>query len=457
MEKYENFTYPDIVRARKKSSSYKTVVSIFLFLLALATLFFTLNYLFDVTSIFNRISIFSRIFSFDDPQDYVSTYLSRSSKLGLRRDVIILLGRKGEELNEVKTELQKLEEAKKSFLDGMNEKKTVFHENIAAVDAEGSSIKMKSIVQLNKRELRFKTDIEKRIAAYMEIYQQKAQRLMTEHDKYEAELAELTNYIKDLEKQKGVEAIYDNSALFVEETKRRYYERLLFLIEQEEYRKAVSVLQTLQKLEYGDGDQIDPQENILVKLLSVVEEYQYKLNLLEKESDLEELKMAYLAEDYKKSLTLIKHIEAAGFMRPVLAELKNTLYENIGMVPEIAEEIGLKGSLKDLMKKAQNYEKTKEYEKALKIYEDLLILNLPPYDREYIIQRIHSIIVLFARNDIKREENTKAIKYLEDARKQYREGSEKESAKLYRTLITECPNSDYVTEALDGLINIEAE
>ena len=84
----------------------------------------------------------------------------------------------------------------------------------------------------------------------------------------------------------------------------------------------------------------------------------------------------------------------------------------------------------------------------------LLIFPLPSYDREYILNRVHSLWLEVELRRVKREENTKAIKYLESARILNREGNEKGAIEYYRMLLTECPHSDFVSDAVDEIMNL---
>jgi hypothetical protein len=82
------------------------------------------------------------------------------------------------------------------------------------------------------------------------------------------------------------------------------------------------------------------------------------------------------------------------------------------------------------------------------MYEDLLMYSIPSYDQEYILSRIRVLWLDIEKRRMTREENTRAIKYLESARLLNNEGKEKEALAYYEKLIIECPNSDYKKQAL---------
>jgi len=62
----------------------------------------------------------------------------------------------------------------------------------------------------------------------------------------------------------------------------------------------------------------------------------------------------------------------------------------------------------------------------------------------------------FLKNETKRNENTRATQFMADAGKAYREGRETEALDTYRRLILECPNSDYLKDALEQVVRISS-
>ena len=123
---------------------------------------------------------------------------------------------------------------------------------------------------------------------------------------------------------------------------------------------------------------------------------------------------------------------------------------------QIEENIELREKVNELAGKAAQLEKNGEYGKAVDTFESLLILPLPSYDREHILNRVHSLWLEVELRRLKREENTKAIKYLESARILNREGNEKEAVDYYRMLLIECPHSDFVGDAVNEIMKLRA-
>ncbi len=428
------------------------VLTVILFLCALTVVFFTVNYFFSFFTFSIKVPFLVVNDSAEDIPGYVMSYLSKATKESVHKDVLLLMQGKRDELLRNETELQRLEEDKKSFLDSMNRKKEVFQDNISIVDEKEAMKSLRSAAHLNRIEIHFQNETERRIEKYLSIYQQKKNKLLDEKERIKQELRELTKYMQSLESEKGIEKLTDTGSLFVMDVKRRAYERFLFYVKREEYGKALKVL---------DGMEFDESElkqiDIVRNLITILDEYKRRLTLLESGTLFEDIKLSYLEENYKKTLSSIEAVDSEAFLSPMLGDLRNVLYRNMRMKEEIGEEIGLKGEVKVLKKKAVELERRGEYDKAVKIYEDLLILDLPSYDREYVISKIHSIMAEAVRNDIKREDNTRAIKYLDTARDLYREGREKEAFKVYKQIVTECSNSDYVEEAISTMLEITAE
>jgi tetratricopeptide (TPR) repeat protein len=249
-----------------------------------------------------------------------------------------------------------------------------------------------------------------------------------------------------IEAGQGLEKLSGDPGLFVHRAKGKTLQRFLLYVKRGEYESALKLYKRMKIEPLGSG-QLDTVKTLLERL----NEYKTRLSLYEHSSLLDDIKLSYLEEDYQKTFS---HIQASDYLRPMLYDLQGVLYRNIETREQINQEIELKKKMKSLKRKAEDFEKRGEYENALKIYEDLLILNLPAYDREYLISKIHSLISESVRRQIKREDNTKATKYLESARDLYQQGREKEAEEVYREIATECPNSDYVEEAISAMLEI---
>lgn len=438
---------------RRKKGMVKNIFSLIFFILSIIFVISIINYIHPFTELFNRIPFFSVNHSLTDAENYVASYLSRPSKEMVQRDALLLLGRKKSALKNLENELKRLDREKGLFTDSMEEKRVMFEENISIIDGKEVKKNLKSAVSLSRSKNQFKKEVQSRTDTYQNLYTVKKERLIEEKERYKVEIADLTMFIKNIENGDRVEESINKNMFFIAEAKRDLIERVLFLINNQEYEDAIDVLGNLLAMEFGGNEEI--HEGLLVRLLSVLEEYNNRVDFLQEESLFEEIKMGYLSEDYSEVLGKLDTLEAGGYLRPLLTGLRSALNENIVLAEEITDEVELKGSMTKLIEKAVKLEETGNYNKALGIYEDLLILNLPYYDREYLIQKIHSILVPSIKNEIKRGENTKAIKYLEKARNFYLEGDEVEAFNYYRLIVTDCPNSDYVENALNELMRID--
>jgi len=194
--------------------------------------------------------------------------------------------------------------------------------------------------------------------------------------------------------------------------------------------------------------------SLVSRLVLLLQEYDHRLELLRRRSPFEEINLAFLSEDYDSAEKKIRALENEGYLKPILSELDKSLFINGNVRKVVAAEIGQNESLKQLVRKAESYEKKKEYKKALDIYENLLVFRLHSYDREMILDKLHSIWLAFEEENQRREENTQAIKYINSAHILGREGKDTDALEYYKMLLRECPNSDYTQDAVEGIIRI---
>jgi hypothetical protein len=394
------------------------------------------------------------LFPVQDP-GYVTSYLSSRTQKAILRDVMTLLEEKKVAVARIEMRTEDLEREKETFLVSMEHKQNMFHENLAIVDDPGLIEGLQTLVQLKKDRQSFNREMHRRVGIYLQLYEKKLKELEEKKNSVLVEIAELQKFAKALSEKTPVQSSRGNPDIFVSEVKRNLYRRFLFSIERGLYDRALEQLDLLLSLEWNAADA--EQLSIVRGLLSVLTDYQKELNALKDKTFLDELKLSYLAEDYDVSLSRVEMLQKNGYMPPLLAHFRKTLYENITAEGIVMDEIEVKSRLKELSKKAERFEKEGEYGKAVKIYEDLLILNLPSYDREYLIQKLHSLMVPSLKNEIKRHDNTEAIKYLENARTLQREGRDNEAAEVYVKLIQNCPNSDYIEEAVSHILRFSHE
>lgn len=399
------------------------------------------------------ILIFQKEPSTGEKRPYISSYLSQDSREALLKDVYHVLQEKKNELRRIEAEIVRLESQKERFLDSMEEKRNQFKENISSIGMENIDDKLRTSAYLAKHMKQFDREIRERTGLYMASHEKKSKVFASEKQRYQNEIDELTDFVK------GVSISRPNdeslSRLFLDETEFDQAQRLLFLIEHKQYDRAMKVLTDLMSI--ASNRQKRAYYSVLVQLVSVLREYKQSLDTITRELPFDDIKMAYLNENYENALKKVNRIQADGFLNPLLSGLKHGLNRNIESAQEIADELNLKGDIRELFRRAQSLEERGEYEKAMSMYEDLLIFNLPPYDREHIVKKIHEIMGYFERSAMKRADNTRATRYLETAQRLYREGNEEEALDYYRLLIIECPNSDYVENALSEIIKIMVE
>ncbi len=443
----------DIKPVRKKRRELIGVCILLFFALVVA--FFTMNYFTG----FIKISLPLTFIDFTplpvQKHDYVTSYLSAHTKMTILRELTVFLEEKRVTVARIEKTLEALERDREKFLVSMEQKEKVFHENIAIVDDPQLIEGLKRLIQLKKDREKFDKEMHRRIGVYLSIYDKRSEELEKKKQNILMEITELQQLAGELNKEKSFQISGENRGVFVSEVKRDLYQRFLFYIEHGAYNRALEQLDLLLSLEWNSEDM--EQLGIVRGLLSVLTDYQVELNALEDAALLDELKLSYLAEEYDISLSHVNMLEKKEYLSPLLTQLRETLDRNITAEGIVMNEIEVKSRLKELSKKADNFEKREEYGKAVSIYEDLLILNLPSYDREFLIQKVHSLMIPAIKKEIKRRDNTDAIKYLEDARKLYRQGRNNEAAEVYVKLVKNCPNSDYIEEAVSHILRITEE
>jgi tetratricopeptide (TPR) repeat protein len=382
----------------------------------------------------------------------VSSYLSKPGKAAVLDEAFFILSKKRAELLEVEKEMKDLERDKNAFVGMMDEKRDAVLQRTSKLEGRGRAAVTREIGR--RKEL------------FLEQYQSKRGFLRGRQDKLGLEIRDLTRYIKETGEDTPIEPSPELAIFFRKETERALLKQFHFQVGRGEYGRAIETLERLpgigrtgtrdavSKQKPGQPDIEHEEAALLLQTLRVVREYKEKTEFFKKGTFLSDLKMAYLGEDYGKALALTERLEKSGFMLPVLAELRGALRRNLKLALELEGSRSLGGYIKNLGRKALTLEKNGEYEKALKIYQDLLLFDLPPGDREFLVKRIGAIQATEAKIDAKRRENTTASKYLSSARKSEREGREKEALDFYTKLILECPNSDYVRETLESVIRI---
>ncbi len=370
----------------------------------------------------------------------LSSYLSFSSREALAREAFALIEKKQSELARTDKAREELEKERNAFSADMDQRRDLLAKYSSVLDAATPEEKTAF----------FETTLRRRTDLYRTLYERKKEALAADRERLKGEIRKLAAYIAEMEKPKSVPASQDLGVFFRESAEQKLLSRFFFLIERGEYDRAVGTIETLLSLDPKGAKRI--QAALLREVLKLLDEYRDRTAVLKKGGGLDEIKMAYLREDYGKARELVDSLSADRYLLPVLAEFQKALERNERLSREAHDELGTKESLKNLSQKALALEKKGEREKALKIYQSLLIFDLPDDDRERVLGKIRALAVESARQDAKRQENTKASAYLENAKLSDREGREKEAVEYYRKIVLECPNSDYAAEALSRLI-----
>jgi len=383
--------------------------------------------------------------------EYVSSYLSYSAKQNMYKETLNLLRKKRSMLLSVQRDLKNLEEDKNSFLAGMEKKEKIFLKSRSIFDLTGKEKNMRSIADLIRSDVEFKGEKRRRIQIYLELYNRRKESLLAQKEEYEQNIKALTEYQRAIESMNHRLSPRWNSAFLLNTVRSGYLESFLYSVEHGDYESAVSTWKAIQALGSKGNE---PALSLVNRLVLLLQEYDHRLELLRRRSPFEEINLAFLSEDYDSAEKKIRALENEGYLKPILSELDKSLFINDNVLKVVAAWIGQNESLKQLVRKAESYVKKKEYEKALDIYENLLIFRLHSYDREMILNKLHSIWLAFEEENQRREENTQAIKYINSARILGREGKDTDALEYYKMLLRECPNSDYTQDAVEGIIRI---
>ena len=434
------------------SGIFKGVLSVFFFAVSIIFLFSLVNYIHPFSELAGKMSIFDVDQYLNEEERYVTSYLSGASKEAALDDAFRLLQKKKADLENVERELERLGNDRNIFMGSIDKKTKLFEENVSIIGGEKEKEQLKTFEYLKRSKSRFDKEIQGRQETYLEIWESKKVRLEEKKKEYWREIKELTLYIKKFENDETAEDFLYEDMFFVTEAKKDMLERVLFLIYNQEYDGAIAVLGDLLELDFEDTETV--QKNLLISMLTVLKEYKRRLDLLEKETVFAEIKMAYINEDYSEALAHMDALNDDDYIKPLLAGLRDVIQENINISSEIEGELVVKNRIKELVDKAAKLESEKDYSRAVKIYENLLILDLPPFDREFLISKMRASIVPSIESDFKREHNTNASRYLQTARNLYLDGEEEEALQYYKKVLTECPNSDYIEEALTELIRL---
>lgn len=387
----------------------------------------------------------------------VSSYLTYMERRRVFEDLQSLIKKTKESLRVVEEEMARLEDERESFYKNLDSRDRLFNEVVSVFDLNRPEENQKlgnprSLFLLFKNSVEFKTEEKRRIKKYEALYKQRYGELLREKKALIKKLESLSGLIEAASDSNKAKYEIAPGSFFINRIKREYTQRLIFLIEHDDYGKAIETIEKMLQLSYQADEQAS--KIILLKMLSVLEEYTARIDYLKRQAPFEDLKFSYLNEDYRNALWKLNLLEKKEYLRPMLTALRGTLYSNIKQVEEIEKEVEARKRMKELNRKAELFEQKDEYRRAIEIYEEFLTYHLSPYDREYLIKKLQSLRLAYEMDRIRREQNSKALKLLSDAGAFAEKGNRREAIELYTRILKECPNSDHIEKAVSGILSL---
>jgi tetratricopeptide (TPR) repeat protein len=382
----------------------------------------------------------------------VSGLLSEEYRYLVRKDVYRLLQLKKGRLLEMERAISRLESERAAFESGMEKREALYEENRSIFGLTGDERDMQSIAGLVRKDVEFSGEIRRRSREYDEAYRREMAALRRAETRLEEEIDTLTAQNRGLAAAAGntpVEVPGFHEAVLTG-TRRAHVERMLNAVRNGDYAGAVDALDSLGEVTGGpERDAV----TLLRESLSVIRDYDRRLEGLDAAAPLDSITRSFLAEEYG---SLVDGTSGADdpYLEPLLTGLRGALFRNAGQTGDIEEELAKRRDQRKRVARARSLEEEGAFEEALAVYEELLREDMDPYDREYLVDKVHSLWLPLEAQRIKREQNTRAIKYLQSGRLLSREGRDEEALNFYRMLIEECPNSDYVEEAMENIVSI---
>jgi len=383
--------------------------------------------------------------------EYISAYLSHTARAEVLRDAFLLLKDEERRLSEVQERIGELEKKRALFIEKVSQRSEVYEANISSFGLEELLGDLRAAGYLEKYRSHFSDDLSRRKSLFFEGYEKTRSALFRQSEHHKNRIDEISVFIEDVTRGKCPDEPDIKRAWGLQETETQYAKKALFFIQQEDYRRAGELIRTIAE---GETEEGEVPYLLWAKILEVLDELQRRTDELRTSDPLIDLKMSYLSEDYEQVLRDSGSLEEDEYLRPILSGLTDAARQNIRLDQEISEELELKRDIKRLVAQAGELEKRGEHVKASELYRKLLIFDLPPHDREFIIGKLYAGAAQSALSNMKRSDNTGAIKLLDDARRLAWEGKSDKAGELYRSLILQYPNSDYITQALDELTGL---
>jgi hypothetical protein len=381
----------------------------------------------------------------------VSPYLSHRARSAAARDVLRLMRRRREQLYRVQREMEELEEDRERFLSGMEQRSEVFARQRSLFGLDEDRKELRSIAGLVGMSVEFRGELARRKRLYLDLYESRRRELEQAAESCREELdrlARLSGAIASREQEPpGLP-----SGFLLDRAYRGHLDGLVRALRGGDLDSAVREARALQRL--APGAEEEELAGLVGGLADVVRRYAEQLEALRTGSPLHTLAMHYLAEEYERAeRERAAAAESSDLLRPLLAGLEGKLFAARQEAERVAGVVEQNRALRKNVQRARRLEEEGELEEAMAAYQELLLEPLQPHDREQLARTLRSLWVPAEMMRIKREQNTRAIKYLESARLLENEGRELEALEFYAMLVVECPSSDYMEESMRRILN----
>jgi hypothetical protein len=383
----------------------------------------------------------------------VTPYLTFRSRTSLRKDIYRFLQLNRDQLSEVHAELDRLEEQRSVFLERMEEMGRTFSSQQSLLGVGEDRKDLSSIAGMISADAEFHGEMYRRKQEYEKLYQVRRAELEQLAEEYHEEIARLIQLDEDL--QKPAHSFPDNHpAPHLDQENRKLFDGYVRALQNKDAEGALSTAETLADLPLsGDGQEL---AQLLADYAAVAGQYEARLRKLRTESPLRVIAMSYLGEEYEKADRVRARWEEDELIGPLLSGLDRGLGRAIDTSESIDERVRANRQIRRLVERAEKLEQSGNFESSISLYEQILLQPLQAHDREYLTRKLISLWVPAELKKVKREQNTRAVKYLESARTLESEGKDRQALEFYRMLVEECPFSDYVDTAVERIVRIAA-
>ncbi len=378
-----------------------------------------------------------------------SPYLLHRARSAAARDVHRFMQLKRGRLYRVHRELHELEEDRERFLARMEQRRELFVDQRSLFGLDEDRKELRSITHLIGMSAEFRGELLRRRREYLAHYRRRRKELERLAGRYQEELDLLARLSGDIASREQEPPGY-RADFFLSAARREHLARLVRALRNQDLESAADAAGILQRLPAGREER--ELAGLVGGLAAAVQQYANRMETLITESPLRSLVMRYLAEEYDLAEEDRVNLERDELLRPLLAGLDERLFTVRKEAGRIKDGIARDRSLQERVALARRLEGGGDLEEAITVYHELLLGPLQPHDREYLAGKLRSLWVPAEMKRIKREQNTRAIKYLESARLLEKEGRDLEALEFYAMLVKECPSSDYVRDAMNRIL-----